>query len=137
MRRFDRVSHPAVHIVCFVANEFDRSLIREVCLRNQWDITFPKSRAQAECALREMKPQIMLFDRDIAGNAWREFVAAFAAPSPSVCIMLLSEVIDDNLWNDLVANGGYEVLRKPLREDELARAVKMAWSFWSSTVNVK
>ena len=46
--------------------------------------------------------------------------------------MLVSKVIDDYLWSELVANGGYEVLRKPLREDEVFRSVRMAWSYWSS-----
>ena len=46
--------------------------------------------------------------------------------------MLVSKVIDDYLWNELVSNGGYEVLRKPLREDQVSRAVRMAWSYWSS-----
>jgi len=46
--------------------------------------------------------------------------------------MLASKVIDDYLWNELVSCGGYEVVRKPLREDEVCRAVRMAWSYWSS-----
>jgi DNA-binding NtrC family response regulator len=133
MWRFARVSTPAVKIVCFVANESDRSLMRELCRRNQWGLSFPESRTQAERALHELKPQIMLFDRNLAGQDWRQFVAGFAAASPGVCIMLLSKVIDDNLWNDLVSNGGYELLRKPLREEEVSRAVRMARSYWSST----
>lgn len=46
--------------------------------------------------------------------------------------MLASKVIDDYLWNELVSCGGYEVMGKPLREDEVSRAVRMAWSYWSS-----
>ena len=46
--------------------------------------------------------------------------------------MLVSKVIDDYLWSELVTYGGYEVVRKPLREDEVSRAVRMAWSYWSS-----
>ncbi len=134
MWRFARVSSPAVNIVCFVANESDRSLMAQLCRRDQWGVSFPESREQAEQALHEIKPQIMLFDRDIAGQHWREFVAGFAAATSGVCIMLLSKVIDDNLWNDLVSNGGYELLRKPLREEEVSRAVRMARSYWSSTV---
>jgi hypothetical protein len=61
-------------------------------------------------------------------------VAGFATASPETCIMLISKVVDDNLWNDLVSNGGYEVLRKPLREEDVLRAVKMAWSYWSTAV---
>jgi hypothetical protein len=134
MWRFARVSTPAVNIVCFVANESDRSLMRELCRRNQLGLSFPESRIQAERTLHELKPQIMLLDRDLAGQEWRQFVAGFAAASPGACIMLLSKVIDDNLWNDLVSNGGYELLRKPLGEEEVSRAVRMARSYWSSTV---
>jgi FixJ family two-component response regulator len=137
MWRFAGISPPAVNIVCLAANESDQSLMLQLCRRNHWGVVFPESRTQSERALHQLRPQIMLFDRDIAGQDWREFVAGFAEASSGVCILLLSTVIDDNLWNDLVANGGYEVLRKPLREDEVSRAVKMAWSYWSSTVKVK
>jgi DNA-binding NarL/FixJ family response regulator len=126
-----------VNLVCFVANDTDRSLMESLGQRNQWGVSFPATGAEAERLLRKLKPQIMFFDRDLAGQGWREFAAGFAAASSGVCIMLLSTVIDDNLWNDLVANGGYEVLRKPLHEDEVTRAVRMAWSYWSSTVKVK
>jgi hypothetical protein len=126
-----------VNLVCFVGNDTDRSLMESLGQRNHWGVSFPATRAEAERLLHELKPQIMLFDRDIAGPDWRKFVAGFSAASSGVCIMLLSTVIDDNLWNDLVANGGYELLRRPLREDEVSRAVRMAWSYWSSTVKVR
>ncbi|MGD0299778.1 MAG: hypothetical protein ABSE86_22025 [Bryobacteraceae bacterium] len=106
----------------------------DLCRRNQWEVFFAENRPQAERALQDLKPQIMLFDRDIAGPDWREFVTGFAARSRAACIMLVSKVIDDNLWNDLVSSGGYEVLRKPLRENEVTRAVRMARSYWTSAV---
>jgi len=46
--------------------------------------------------------------------------------------MLVSKVIDDYLWNEVVCYGGYEVLAKPVREGEVSRAVRLAWSYWSS-----
>jgi len=46
--------------------------------------------------------------------------------------MLISRVADDNLWNEVVCNGGYDVLRKPLRQPDVLRAVKFAWSYWNS-----
>jgi DNA-binding NtrC family response regulator len=127
-------SSPLVTVICFLPEDQDRSLMIDLCQRNHWEVFFAASREQAEWALQELKPQIMLFDREVAGPDWREFVAAFAARSGGVCIMLVSRVIDDNLWNDLVSSGGYEVLRKPLRDDEVSRAVRMAWSYWSSAL---
>jgi DNA-binding NarL/FixJ family response regulator len=100
--------------------------------RNQWEVFLTATREETQWFLRELKPQIILFDRDVAGQDWREFVTSFAAASPRACIMLISPVTDDYLWNEVVSNGGYEVLRKPLREDEVSRAVRMAWSYWTS-----
>jgi hypothetical protein len=48
--------------------------------------------------------------------------------------MLVSKVIDGSLWNDVVRSGGYEVLSKPLREDDVSRVMKLAWSYWNSSV---
>ena len=134
LQRRQRGSIQMVTIVCLLAEEPDCSLMTGLCRGNQWSVSFAKTREEAQKALRELKPQIMLFDRDLAGQDWREFVKGFAAASGGACIMLVSKVVDEHLWNDLVSSGGYEVLRKPLREDDVARAVRMAWSYWSSTV---
>jgi DNA-binding NtrC family response regulator len=134
-KREEASSNPPVTIICFLSEDHDRSLITDLCRRQRWNVFFASTRDQAQRALQELRPQIMLFDRDIAGQDWREFVTHFAAASPGMCIMLVSKVIDDYLWNELVSNGGYEVLQKPLREDQVSRAVKMAWSYWSSAVN--
>jgi DNA-binding response OmpR family regulator len=133
-KRKEASSNPPVTVICFLSEEQDRSLMTDLCRRQRWDVFFSATRQEAGHALQELKPQIMLFDRDLAGQDWREFVTCFAAASGGTCIMLVSKVIDDSLWNELVSNGGYEVLRKPLREEEVSRAVKMAWTYWSSAV---
>jgi DNA-binding NtrC family response regulator len=130
--RRHRSSIPVVTILCLLGEGPGRSLMTGICHRNQWGASFSKTREEAERFLQKLKPQIMLFDRDIAGADWRSLVTGFAAASGGACIMLASKVIDDYLWNELVSCGGYEVVRKPLREDEVCRAVRMAWSYWSS-----
>jgi len=40
--------------------------------------------------------------------------------------------VDDYLWNEVVRRGGYDVLSKPLREEDLMRAIKLAWAYWNS-----
>ena len=47
--------------------------------------------------------------------------------------MLISPVADDYLWNEVLSNGGYDVLAKPLRQQDVLRAVKFAWSYLNST----
>jgi DNA-binding NtrC family response regulator len=111
----------------------DRSLIAEVCYQNQWDVFFAKTCAEARQVSEQIKPHVILLDRDLADGDWRNSLSACAASSAGACTMLISRVADDYLWNEVVCNGGYDVLPKPLREQDVLRAVKFAWSYWNST----
>jgi hypothetical protein len=44
----------------------------------------------------------------------------------------MSGVTDGYLWQELVRTGGYDVLPKPLRADNVAKVVKLAMSYWTS-----
>jgi len=122
---------PCIRIVSVLAGAEDRYLLDHVSARNQWDVFFADACDEA-CRLSDrLKPPIILFDRDVAGADWRHAVSSLASVSGSACILLISRVADDYLWNEVVANGGYDVLPKPLREDEVLRAVRLAWSYWN------
>ncbi len=110
----------------------DRSLIKELCNEKQWDVFFAKTCAEARQASEQIQPQIILIDRDLADGDWRGSLSACASSSAGACALLISKVADDYLWNEVVCNGGYDVLRKPLREPDVLRAVKFAWSYWNS-----
>lgn len=122
-----------ITIVSILLEDQDRSLITEICYRNQWDLFFANTCDEARQLLERLKPQIILLDRDLADGDWRNALSAFASSSAGACTMLISRVADDYLWNEVVCNGGYDVLPKPLREQDVLRAVKFAWSYWNST----
>jgi DNA-binding NtrC family response regulator len=121
-----------ITIVSVLLDDQDRSLIAELCFENQWDVFFAKTCAEARQVSEQIKPHIILLDRDLADGDWRTALSACASASPGACTMLVSRVADDNLWNEVVCNGGYDVLRKPLRQPHVLRAVKFAWSYWNS-----
>ena len=122
-----------VTIVSLLLEDQDRSLIAEVCYQNQWDVFVAKTCAQARQVSEQIKPHVILIDRDLADGDWRNALSACAASSEGACTMLISGVVDDYLWNEVVCNGGYDVLPKPLREQDVLRAVKFAWFYWNST----
>jgi DNA-binding response OmpR family regulator len=122
-----------VTIVSVLLEDRDRSLIAEVCYQNQWDVFFAKTCDEARQVSEQIKPHVILLDRDLADGDWRNSLSACAASSVGACTMLISRVADDYLWNEVVCNGGYDVLPKPLREQDVLRAVKFAWSYWNST----
>jgi AmiR/NasT family two-component response regulator len=121
-----------ITIVSLLLEDQDRSLIAEVCHQNQWDVFFAETCAEARQLSEQIKPHIILLDRDLTGGDWRNALSACASACAGTCPMLISRVVDDYLWNEVVSNGGHDVLPKPLREQDVLRAVKFAWCYWNS-----
>ena len=119
-------------LIGLVASEGDRRLLAGICSRNGWHLLFADTREEAQAASDKLKAPVILCDRDLPGKGWRETVEDLAASPHRTCILLLSGVVDTYLWHEVVRTGGYDVLSKPLREDEVVRAVRLAWSYWNS-----
>jgi DNA-binding response OmpR family regulator len=132
----DHKAHSSITILSVLGTVSDRNLIDEVSRRNQWSMGFASTSDEARDALKRTQPQIILVDRDIVGPDWRYAVSSLVTASGGACVLLISKVIDDYLWNEVVINGGYDVLRKPLNEDDVLRNVKLAWSYWYGTRRV-
>jgi len=116
-----------------VLTEPDVMVVRELSSSRHWAVSFAADCPDALARIGQMKAQILFLDRDLAGPGWRQTIHAFASSSTKICIMVVSKVVDTNLWNEVVRYGGYEVLSKPLQEGDLLRAVNLAWSYWSSS----
>lgn len=114
-------------------DEQDRTVLRNLSSSRHWDVSFAAACPDALALIGQTKPQILFMDRDLSGSDWRQTMSAFASSSGKICIMLVSTVVDAYLWNEVVQNGGYEVLPKPLRAEDVSRAVGLAWSYWSSS----
>lgn len=132
LARENAASRSGIKIVSILLEDQDRSLIAEICGRNEWEVFFAKTCQVGRDMSELLQPQIILLDRDLADGDWRTSVYACASSSAGVCTLLISRVADDYLWNEVVCNGGYDVLPKPLREQDVLRAVKFAWSYWNS-----
>jgi len=135
LRKWTGKTAPAakgVAILCLLSEAADRSLISETSRRNGWNVSLAGDLEQAQRLLARTDFQIVLFDRDMAGEGWRQAITRLVMSSGAPSILLISKVFDDYLWNEVVRNGGYDVLTKPLQERDVARAVKLAWSYWMS-----
>ena len=79
-----------------------------------------------------LRAPVILCDRDLPGNGWRGMVEGLASSPHRACVILVSAVVDTYLWNEVVRTGGFDVLSKPIRDDDVARAVRLAWSYWNA-----
>ena len=128
-----RSSTGPLAIIGLVTGDEDRRLLYGICNRNGWHLFFAETCDEARAALDKLKAPVILCDRDLPGKGWRETVEGLASSSHRACIILVSGVLDAYLWDEVVRTGGYDVLYKPLREDDVVRSVKLAWSYWNSS----
>jgi FixJ family two-component response regulator len=69
---------------------------------------------------------VVLVDRYFQGADWQSTVASLLDPAARRCVILLSDVSDPYLWNELVQQGGFDVLARPFECPEVLRILAFA-----------
>jgi DNA-binding NtrC family response regulator len=123
---------PRIPIVALVVSDHDREVLTCISNRELVDIHFAESHVDAWEAMNRLNSPVILYDRDWPNAEWRTTVQALAASPHRCCVILASRVADDYLWQELISCGGHDLLAKPFRADDVARALKLALSYWKS-----
>jgi hypothetical protein len=97
-----------------------------------WDLFLCANCEGAESVLRTESVPIVLCDCDTLDISWRDAFQIVLSSDPSRCVVLCSKADNDRLWQEVIRCGGYDVVRKPLREEQVVRTVQFAWSFWKT-----
>jgi DNA-binding NtrC family response regulator len=132
----DRREHreaPGIPVVALINGEQDRNLLRSIGNRDHLDIYFAETCGEAWNAANRLKSPVVLCDRDVPGMEWQDLIKILASAVPRPCVILTSTVVDDYLWHEIVANGGYDVIASPLRDDDVTRSIRLAFSYWKGT----
>jgi len=82
-------------------------------------------------------PPIIIYDRELSPDHWREIVRTLTKKSPKPYVILLSANTDANLWEELQRVGGSDILRTPVNQDEMLGALKRARQLWHSQMQVR
>ena len=128
-----RMARPSrVPVVALVVNEQDRYVLTNVFGQEPLDVRFAESWEETCSVANQLTPPVILLDRDWPGTEWRTAVEKLTASPHHACVILMSSVSDVYLWQELIRRGGYDVLAKPLRADNVTRVVKLALSYWTS-----
>jgi DNA-binding NtrC family response regulator len=128
-----RAVRSRVPVVALLVSEQDRNVLASSFGEEPLDVRFAESYEDAYPLASRLAAPIILFDRDWPGTEWRTAVAGLASLPHRACVLLVSGVADGYLWQELIRTGGYDVLPKPLRRDNVASVVKLALSYWNST----
>ena len=69
--------------------------------------------------------RVVLYDAD-APEHWRTALEQFLRLQPVTHVIVLSRLADDHMWIEVLDTGGYDLLMKPLRADEVRGVVHNA-----------
>jgi DNA-binding NarL/FixJ family response regulator len=77
---------------------------------------------------RLMAP-VILYDRETPGTEWRRAFQELTSLPHRPSVILLSRILNQNLWQELIRCGGHDLLIKPLLSDDVAQTIRLALSF--------
>lgn len=120
-------------VVALLKGDHDRGLLANIASRDRLDIHFAETCGEAWNTANRLKSPVILCERDLPGMEWQDVVRILASAASHPCVILISRVVDDYLWKEIVARGGYDVLVTPLREEDATRSIRLALSYWKNT----
>jgi len=106
--------------------------IQEILSDAGWKLTVEHSTAAGISRQMEDPAPIILYDRELNDVDWRQAVVFLARLSPRPCLILMSQRVDRNIWDELVHCGGFDLLRVPVERQQVIQTTKAAWSIWQS-----
>lgn len=103
-----------------------------------WEVTDASHLDDPTAALRGAAIPIVLFDRDAAGPCWQASIQRLIKCRRGICVLLLSSVADQYLWDEVVHHGGFDLLTRPFRKDQVRSTLMFAYAHcktpWPKTV---
>jgi FixJ family two-component response regulator len=103
-----------------------------------WELTDASHLEDPATALKGAAVPILLFDRDSAGGCWQVAMKRMIKSRRGVCVVLLSSVADQYLWDEVVHQGGFDLLTRPFRKEQVLSTLMFAYAHcrtpWPKTV---
>jgi FixJ family two-component response regulator len=117
-----------IPLLILTARAEDLGELTELLAESPWELTSVPQLEDAAVALKSATAPILLFDRDTAGASWRETVKRLVKSRRQACVVLLSNVSDQYLWDEVVQQGGFDLLTRPFRKEQVLSTLVFAYA---------
>lgn len=96
----------------------------------KWQIHTAATCRDADAVLRREPVAVIITEAHLADGCWKDLrERADLIPDPPL-VIVTSLNADDQLWAEVLNEGGYDVLAKPFEQPEVVRVVSLAWLHW-------
>jgi hypothetical protein len=118
-----------ITVLAAVSPGRDREALKRLAKHHRWEMLFANDFAEATQVVGRHYPPIVLFERKLLGPDWED---SFRLLPKHSCVILISPTADDNFWEEVIRQGGYDVLTTPLEDADVVETVQFAYTFWKT-----
>jgi DNA-binding NtrC family response regulator len=120
----------AVNLLVICPLREDHVKLREVCSILSWNLHEAGTYHEALECLGRYQIEIVICECLLPDGNWKDLLSIMAPLAESPRLIVISAHADDLLWAEVLNLGGYDMLAKPLKLQEVARTVALAWRNW-------
>jgi len=122
-------------LMAVLAAPEDRTALLRIIGPCKWELHWIGTCEEAIEVFHRTSPAIVICDSRLADGDWRQLWDILArGPKPPMFIVT-SRLADDALWAEVLNVGGYDLLLKPFRAEEVIRVVHAAATQWQPGCN--
>jgi DNA-binding response OmpR family regulator len=93
----------------------------------RWDVLSAASLEQALALLDDNAVAVVICERDLPDGYWRDLLCAPSRADQVPLLIVTSRLADEGLWVEVLHEGGFDVIPKPLCERDVRWVLASAW----------
>jgi DNA-binding response OmpR family regulator len=120
-------SQPQVRILAISFAVDDHNSLGQIVHEMPFLLTTTQTCEEAAMYLKQEKYDIILCDRTLPDGNWIDILNQISGAAGRPLLIVTSRLADDALWAEVLNLGGYDVLAKPFRRQEVQFVLTSAW----------
>jgi DNA-binding response OmpR family regulator len=113
-------------LMIVISDQQERREVETIVAPCRWTVYRATSCEEAIRFARYTRPRVLLCDAELADGGWRRIWKALSIGPHPPLLVVASRNADERLWAEVLNAGGYDVLAKPFRAEEVVWAVHCA-----------
>ena len=114
----------------------DHRRLENIFSHSNWRLCRAENGTDAVSKLIEEPAPVVITESHLPDRSWHSLLELMTElPTPRPRLIVASRLADDSFWQDVLENGGYNVLRKPYDSREVFWVIRHAWLDWRSEVD--
>lgn len=123
-----------ISVLAITASSQHRCMLHAISINQGWDFVTAGTWAAALPVIERHRTGVVLLDGGLLGTDWRDALAMLLDAAHRCCVILMTSTTTDRVCNEFIQEGGYKILKTPLEQSEVVKAVSLAWGFWKTCI---